>query len=100
MKIVIEPIFEAGFEDNSYGFRPKRSAHEAVKETSKYLNLGGQFQESNEPAKDEEGSVSISITEGRKEDKRDGYKRYPDNYLYSVLGLYRDYRVSWMKTLG
>jgi RNA-directed DNA polymerase len=27
VKIVIEPIFEADFEDNSYGFRPKRSAH-------------------------------------------------------------------------
>jgi RNA-directed DNA polymerase len=30
-KIVIEPIFEANFQDNSYGFRPKRSAQQAVK---------------------------------------------------------------------
>jgi RNA-directed DNA polymerase len=30
-KLVIEPIFEAGFQDNSYGFRPKRSAHQAVR---------------------------------------------------------------------
>lgn len=30
-KIVIEPIFEANFLDNSYGFRPKRSAAQAVK---------------------------------------------------------------------
>jgi len=29
-KIVIEPIFEADFEDTSYGFRPKRSAHQAI----------------------------------------------------------------------
>jgi retron-type reverse transcriptase len=29
-KIVIEPIFEADFEDSSYGFRPKRSAQDAV----------------------------------------------------------------------
>jgi len=29
MKIVIEPIFEAGFHDCSYGYRPKRSAKEA-----------------------------------------------------------------------
>ena len=29
-KIVIEPIFEANFQDNSYGFRPKRSAQRAV----------------------------------------------------------------------
>lgn len=30
VKIVIEPIFEADFKDNSYGFRPKRSAHQAL----------------------------------------------------------------------
>jgi RNA-directed DNA polymerase len=29
MKIVIEPIFEAGFHDCSYGYRPKRSAKQA-----------------------------------------------------------------------
>ena len=29
-KIVIEPIFEANFQDNSYGFRPQRSAQQAV----------------------------------------------------------------------
>jgi group II intron reverse transcriptase/maturase len=30
-KIVIEPLFEANFQDTSYGFRPKRSATQAVK---------------------------------------------------------------------
>jgi RNA-directed DNA polymerase len=30
VKLIIEPIFEAGFSDNSYGFRPKRSAHQAM----------------------------------------------------------------------
>ncbi|MCP3953330.1 MAG: group II intron reverse transcriptase/maturase [Desulfobacterales bacterium] len=30
VKIVIEPIFEADFCEHSYGFRPKRSAHDAV----------------------------------------------------------------------
>lgn len=30
-KMVIEPIFEADFEDCSHGFRPKRSAHDAIK---------------------------------------------------------------------
>lgn len=29
-KLVIEPIFEADFCGNSYGFRPKRSAHQAI----------------------------------------------------------------------
>jgi len=40
VKLIIEPIFEADFEDNSYGFRPKRSAQQAVKEIHKYLNYG------------------------------------------------------------
>ena len=30
MKIVIEPIFEADFCEHSYGFRPRRSAHQAA----------------------------------------------------------------------
>jgi len=29
-KLVLEPIFEADFQDGSYGYRPKRTAHEAV----------------------------------------------------------------------
>jgi len=39
-KIVIEPIFEANFCDNSYGFRPKRSAQQAVAEVKKALITG------------------------------------------------------------
>jgi len=35
VKLVIEPIFEADFCDSSYGFRPKRSAHDAVDAISK-----------------------------------------------------------------
>lgn len=30
-KLVIEPIFEVDFKDCSYGFRPKRNAHQALK---------------------------------------------------------------------
>ena len=39
-KIVIEPIFEANFLDNSYGFRPKRSAQQAVEVVKKALIRG------------------------------------------------------------
>jgi group II intron reverse transcriptase/maturase len=39
-KLVIEPIFEAGFSDRSFGFRPKRSAHQAIREVAKLLNWG------------------------------------------------------------
>lgn len=30
VKMVIEPLFEADFKESSYGFRPKRSAHQAL----------------------------------------------------------------------
>jgi len=39
-KVVIEPIFEANFRDNSYGFRPKRSAQQAVTVVKKALITG------------------------------------------------------------
>jgi RNA-directed DNA polymerase len=32
LKLVLEPIFEADFLPCSYGFRPKRRAHDAVAE--------------------------------------------------------------------
>ena len=39
-KIVIEPIFEADFESCSYGFRPKRSAHQAIGHIKQHLHMG------------------------------------------------------------
>lgn len=38
VKIVVEPVFEADFKDCSYGFRPKRSAHQALDEVRKACN--------------------------------------------------------------
>ncbi len=40
VKLVIEPIFEADVEDNSYGFRPKRDAHQAMDDVSLQLRMG------------------------------------------------------------
>ena len=40
VKIVIEPIFEADFEENSYGFRPKRNAHQAMDDLTLQLRMG------------------------------------------------------------
>lgn len=40
MKLVIEPIFEADFCEHSYGFRPKRSAHDAVDDIANTLWAG------------------------------------------------------------
>lgn len=39
-KQVLEPIFEADFLDCSYGFRPNRSAHDALEEIRKTINAG------------------------------------------------------------
>ena len=39
-KIVLEPIFEADFADCSYGFRPKRSAHDAEERIRQLANEG------------------------------------------------------------
>ncbi len=40
MKIVVEPLFEADFKDFSYGFRPRKSAHHALREIYKWINFG------------------------------------------------------------
>jgi len=40
LKLVVEPIFEADFCEHSYGFRPKRSAHDAVKAVTDGLFQG------------------------------------------------------------
>lgn len=39
-KMVIEPIFEAEFEDSSYGYRPKRSAKDAIGAIKRELDRG------------------------------------------------------------
>ena len=38
--LVIEPIFEADFEEHSYGFRPKRSAKDAIAKVKEHLKSG------------------------------------------------------------
>ena len=40
VKLVIEPIFEADFCETSYGFRPKKSAHDAVEDVTYAMNTG------------------------------------------------------------
>src|SRR5664279_4897393 len=38
--LILEPIFEADFEDCSYGFRPGRSAHQALRAIQQHLQAG------------------------------------------------------------
>lgn len=37
---VLEPIFDPTFSDSSYGFRPGRSAHQALKQAKEYVQEG------------------------------------------------------------
>jgi RNA-directed DNA polymerase len=39
-KLVLEPIFEADFEDSAYGYRPRRGAGDAIKEVHRLLCRG------------------------------------------------------------
>jgi len=36
----LTPIFELKFSDNSYGFRPNRNAHQAIKKAQQYIHEG------------------------------------------------------------
>ena len=40
VKLVLEPIFEADFEDSAYGYRPRRSAQQAVRKVHEALKEG------------------------------------------------------------
>src|SRR5215216_7611475 len=42
-KLVVEPIFEADFLPSSYGFRPKRSAHQALEAIRAEANRGAEW---------------------------------------------------------
>ncbi len=36
----VTPIFEKEFSSHSYGFRPNRNAHQAIKQAQEYINEG------------------------------------------------------------
>jgi RNA-directed DNA polymerase len=40
LKLILEPIFEADFQPGSYGYRPKRTAHQAVNRVAKAMAEG------------------------------------------------------------
>lgn len=40
LKLILEPIFEADFKDCSYGYRPKRHAHQAISQVTKGILYG------------------------------------------------------------
>lgn len=40
---VLEPIFDPTFSDSSYGFRPGRSAHQALKKAQEYVREGNEI---------------------------------------------------------
>ena len=40
---VLTPIYEPEFSDNSYGFRPKRNAHQALRQCQKHITHGSSY---------------------------------------------------------
>ena len=40
VRLVIEPIFEHGFSEGSYGFRPGRGCHDALREVDRLIKDG------------------------------------------------------------
>ena len=40
---VLTPIFEKKFSDNSYGFRPKHSAHDAIRKCQENIEQGYKY---------------------------------------------------------
>jgi RNA-directed DNA polymerase len=40
VRLVIEPIFENGFAEGSFGFRPKRGCHDALREVDRLIKEG------------------------------------------------------------
>lgn len=40
---VLSPIFEEQFSDNSFGFRPKRSAHDALRKCQSHITEGYKY---------------------------------------------------------
>ena len=40
LKLIIEPIFESDFQEGSYGYRPKRTAHQAVERVAEAIVKG------------------------------------------------------------
>ena len=37
LKLMLEPVFEADFQPGSYGYRPKRTAHDAIKRVAEAI---------------------------------------------------------------
>src|SRR5690606_15518655 len=40
---VLTPIYEKQFSENSFGFRPKRSAHDAIRQSQSYIQQGYKY---------------------------------------------------------
>jgi RNA-directed DNA polymerase len=44
LKLMMEPIFEVDFYPSSYGYRPKRRAHDAIAEIATFINPRSQYE--------------------------------------------------------
>lgn len=78
---VMQPMFEENFSEHSYGFRPRRSAHDAVKAAEAYIKAGKDW------------VVDIDIKSFFDEVNHDILmhrvsKRIPDKRMLKLLGKY------------
>lgn len=88
---VLNPIFDPHFSEFSYGFRPKRSAHDAVRKAQEYQQNGKQWVVDLDLKQffDEVNHDILMARVGRKvKDKR--LKRLINAYLKSGIMLYPD----------
>jgi hypothetical protein len=107
LKLILEPIFEADFQPGSYGYRPKRSAHEAVSRVEQaivqgltrilrgwlnYFRVGNSIGCFSYIKLWVEKKVRRHLLRARGR-KGFGWKRWSTQWIYDTLGLFNDYRV-------
>lgn len=81
VKLILEPVFKADFQDGSYGYRPKRTAHEAVKRVAEAI-----------VKRKIEKKVRRHLMKTRKR-KGFGWDRWSKGFIYHKLGVYANYKV-------
>jgi hypothetical protein len=92
VKLVIEPIFEADFEDEAHGYRPERSALEAVQKLNEMLRGWANYYSQGTQTLAYRGienyvgdRVRAHMAKRHQTSGR-GAGRWPDKFIYVKLG--------------
>jgi retron-type reverse transcriptase len=122
LKLILEPVFEADFQPGSFGYRPKRTAHDAVKRVAEAIvqrktrvldfdlrayfdnvrhdrllakvaqRIHAQAQKADGVGDWVEKTIRRHLAHARKR-KGFGSERWNRQWLYDTLGLFNAYRV-------